>query len=77
MVEFKKLEHNRMFYEMQYLFLGEQHLVFINKGKGSTLHPHPLCNPNVFFDIKPSFIKVAPCVVYLCGFLHIDIIVSI
>jgi hypothetical protein len=50
---------------MQYSFLGEQHLALIKKGKGSTLYPHPLCNPNVPSNIKPSFLKVTPCVVYL------------
>jgi hypothetical protein len=66
-----------MFYEMQYSFLGEQHLALIKKGKGSTLYPHPLCNPNVPSNIKPSFLKVTPCVVYLWEFPHNDIIMFV
>ncbi len=33
-VELKELKEKRMFYEMQYSFLGEQHLALIKKGKG-------------------------------------------
>jgi hypothetical protein len=68
-VELKEWEHRKMFYEVQYFFLGKQHLVFIKKGKGSNLHPHPLCNPNVLSNIKPNFLKVAPCVVCFVDFL--------
>ncbi len=39
------------------------------------MHLHPLCNPNMKFDIGFSFLKITPCVVYLCGFPHNDIIV--
>jgi hypothetical protein len=74
-IKLKELKQRRVFCDLQYTFLGEQHVAIIKKGNGSTMHPHPLCKPNIKFDIGPSFLKIAPCVVCLCGFPHNDIIV--
>jgi hypothetical protein len=36
--------------------------------------PHPLCNHDAQVD-KPNFLKILPCVVFLCAFPHNDIVV--
>ncbi len=74
-IELRELNQRRVFCDLQYTSLGEQHVAFIKKGNGSTMHLHPLCNPNMKFDIGLSFLKIAPCVACLCGFPHNDIIV--
>jgi len=43
-IELKELEHKKAFCELQYVFLGEQHVALINKGNGLSMYPHPLCN---------------------------------
>lgn len=62
------------FCELQYAFLGEQHVALMKKGDGLSLYPHPLCNHDTQVD-KPSFLKILPYVVCLCAFSHNDIVV--
>jgi hypothetical protein len=41
------------------------------------MHPHPLCNLEVKSNIPLNFLKIAPCVVCLCGFPHNDVVVFV
>jgi hypothetical protein len=40
------------------------------------MHPHPLCNLKVHFNIPLNFLKIAPCVVCLFG-PHNDVLVFV
>jgi len=72
--ELSELKQRRNFCELQYNYLGEQHLVLVKKGVGSSMHPHPNCNLKVKSNIAPSFLKIVPCVVCLYEFPHNDIV---
>jgi hypothetical protein len=49
----------------------------MKKGTGLTQHPHPFHNQDVQLANGPNFIKISPCVIFLCGIPHNDIVVSI
>ncbi len=67
-IELKDLEQRKTFCELQYYSLREQYFSFMKKGIGSTLHPHPCCNPKVQSDLEQSFLKITPQVL----FVHVD-----
>jgi hypothetical protein len=71
------MEQRRTFYELQYFSLGEPPIALMKKGTRLTQHPHPFRNQDVHLVNGFNFIKISPCVIWLCGFPHNDIVVSI